>query len=272
MESNDTVLEETLETKDTTFLTQEEKAAESNDSVIFTKSLSVAINEFSRTCDEQRQLQYDSFKQIMSDIRQASEFEMKKREENFQKFMEQSKLQLQSLCRPPEFTSTPNTNINLGQNIDGRWDSEMSHLSFETPRGGLTSSGSRDLPSGINGRTSSERPFDAHLRVIEERESRRSAHNRESASEPHSGRESTTQRSTSTPDVYRGPQTKLPTYEGKEDVDVFLVPFERLAGRYRWNEQEKVDRLYECLKGRQCGIFALYQNQPLLIIKLFEKV
>ena len=48
----------------------------------------------------------------------------------------------------------------------------------------------------------------------------------------------------------RGPQTKLPTYEGKEEIEVFLVPFERLAERYNWTETEKIDRLYKSLKGK----------------------
>ena len=50
--------------------------------------------------------------------------------------------------------------------------------------------------------------------------------------------------------LQRGPQTKLLTYEGQEDIDVFLVPFERFAQRYAWSEMEKIDRLYESLKGK----------------------
>ena len=47
--------------------------------------------------------------------------------------------------------------------------------------------------------------------------------------------------------LQRDPQTKLLNYEGQEDIDVFLVPFERLAERYAWSEMEKIDRLYESL-------------------------
>ena len=43
------------------------------------------------------------------------------------------------------------------------------------------------------------------------------------------------------------PHTKLPTYEGQEDIDVFLVPFEKLAERYAWSEMQKIDHLYESL-------------------------
>lgn len=50
--------------------------------------------------------------------------------------------------------------------------------------------------------------------------------------------------------MQRGPQTKLPTYDGQDDVDVFLVPFERIAERCAWSEIEKIDILYESLKGK----------------------
>ena len=46
------------------------------------------------------------------------------------------------------------------------------------------------------------------------------------------------------------PRAKLPTYDGKDEFDVFIVPFERMARRYNLSEQETIDRIYECLKGR----------------------
>lgn len=42
---------------------------------------------------------------------------------------------------------------------------------------------------------------------------------------------------------------KLAIYDGKEDWDAFLLPFERLARKYGWTAPERVDRLLECLRG-----------------------
>lgn len=39
-------------------------------------------------------------------------------------------------------------------------------------------------------------------------------------------------------------------YDGSNEVEIFLTPFQRLAERYGWDEMEKNDRLYECLKGK----------------------
>lgn len=42
---------------------------------------------------------------------------------------------------------------------------------------------------------------------------------------------------------------KLATYDGRDDWDAFLLPFERLARKYGWTARERVDRLLECLRG-----------------------
>ncbi|XP_043972480.1 uncharacterized protein LOC122830832 [Gambusia affinis] len=42
---------------------------------------------------------------------------------------------------------------------------------------------------------------------------------------------------------------KLATYEGDEDWDSFLMPFERQARKHGWSAAERVDRLHECLRG-----------------------
>lgn len=42
----------------------------------------------------------------------------------------------------------------------------------------------------------------------------------------------------------------MPTYDGQDDIDVFLVPSERIAEKYAWSKIEKKDRLYESLKGK----------------------
>ncbi|KAI7809323.1 hypothetical protein IRJ41_005269 [Triplophysa rosa] len=47
-----------------------------------------------------------------------------------------------------------------------------------------------------------------------------------------------------------GPKAKLDTYDGKDDWDSFIIPFERRASCiYRWSTVERVDKLYECLRG-----------------------
>ncbi len=48
----------------------------------------------------------------------------------------------------------------------------------------------------------------------------------------------------------QGPHVKLPTFDGKDEIEVFLTPFERLARRYGWTPCEKVDILYESLQGK----------------------
>ncbi|XP_038154197.1 uncharacterized protein LOC119791901 [Cyprinodon tularosa] len=48
---------------------------------------------------------------------------------------------------------------------------------------------------------------------------------------------------------YDGPRPKMATYDGKEDWEPFLLPFERLARKYSWTGAERVDKLHECLRG-----------------------
>lgn len=42
---------------------------------------------------------------------------------------------------------------------------------------------------------------------------------------------------------------KLATFDGSNDRDSFLLPFERQVRKYGWSAAEKVDRLHECLRG-----------------------
>ena len=49
-------------------------------------------------------------------------------------------------------------------------------------------------------------------------------------------------------------KVKLATYDGKEDWDSFLLPFEHLACKYGWTGAERIDRLHECL----CGVAIRY--------------
>ena len=41
----------------------------------------------------------------------------------------------------------------------------------------------------------------------------------------------------------------MATYDGKVEWDSFFIPFERLAKRYQWSEEERLDKLFECLRG-----------------------
>ena len=96
--------------------------------------------------------------------------------------------------------------------------------------------------SNRQGRGTMDRRNEETLRVIETREGQRPS--------PYGTSSRVSSRTMEQGPLQRGPQTKLLTYEGQEDIDVFLVPFERLAERYAWSEMEKIDRLYESLKGK----------------------
>lgn len=41
----------------------------------------------------------------------------------------------------------------------------------------------------------------------------------------------------------------MATYDGKEDWEPFLLPFERLARKYAWTGAERIDKLHDCLHG-----------------------
>ena len=86
------------------------------------------------------------------------------------------------------------------------------------------------------------RPFADELQVIEDYErTRRPTGVRPQSHMSRSGN--------SIPESHHKPQLKMPSYEGKDEIDVFFTPFERLAARGGWGDDEKIDRLYQCLKG-----------------------
>ena len=41
----------------------------------------------------------------------------------------------------------------------------------------------------------------------------------------------------------------MATFDGKGDWDAFIIPFERAAHKFQWDNEEKLDRLYECIRG-----------------------
>ncbi|KAL1276781.1 hypothetical protein QQF64_036404 [Cirrhinus molitorella] len=49
--------------------------------------------------------------------------------------------------------------------------------------------------------------------------------------------------------IPEGPKAKPDTYDGKDDWDSFIIPFECRAAIYRWSTMERVDKLHECLWG-----------------------
>ena len=59
------------------------------------------------------------------------------------------------------------------------------------------------------------------------------------------------------------PRAKLLTYDGKEEFEVVIVPFERMVRLYNWSEQETIDRIYECLKGRAMWFLCSLPNEML---------
>ena len=46
------------------------------------------------------------------------------------------------------------------------------------------------------------------------------------------------------------PHQKLPTFDGKDDYEGFIIPFNRAARRNEWIEEDKLDRYIECLRGQ----------------------
>lgn len=87
-----------------------------------------------------------------------------------------------------------------------------------------------------------DRGFEEALRVIKARE--------EQHPSPYGPSSRSNSRSLEQGSLQKGHQTKLPTYDGQDDIDMFLVPFERIAERYARSEVEKIDKLYESLKGK----------------------
>ncbi|MES9903037.1 MAG: hypothetical protein ABW168_10175, partial [Sedimenticola sp.] len=60
---------------------------------------------------------------------------------------------------------------------------------------------------------------------------------------------------------YQGQHIKLPKYDGSEEIEVFLTPFERLALKYGWGPCEKVDKLYESLHGKAMSYMCALPKQ-----------
>ena len=92
------------------------------------------------------------------------------------------------------------------------------------------------------------RPFHEELNIIEEHERR--AGSRDGAmSSPLRQQTHGNSLQRSTVQESRGPGMKMPNYDGSGDIDVFFIPFDRLAERFGWSDKEKVDRLFQCLQG-----------------------
>ena len=57
------------------------------------------------------------------------------------------------------------------------------------------------------------------------------------------------------------PRAKMPTFEGKDEWDSFIRPFERLAHRSHWTYAQRLDRLHESLRGAAAS-FTYVQPLP----------
>lgn len=171
--------------------------------------------------------------------------EMARLKAQFQQFLENSKEQIIQAVRAPLFASTPMPPSSSGmmrnvQNpISSYYDFPSTPMSHATS-GCMSSS---QQPSSANqpsngGHASNQwiidRGFEEALRVIEARE--------EQHPSPYGPSSRSNSRSLKQGSLQKSPQTKLPTYDGQDDIDMFLVPFERVADRYACSE---VDRLYE---------------------------
>ncbi|XP_061191756.1 uncharacterized protein LOC133199998 [Saccostrea echinata] len=214
------------------------------------------LESFSSSFDRQQQQNQELFAQTMQEIKESSTKQIAIQQAMFQKFLEESKEEISHSLRIPAFASTPRPHAASGLMQTGQYPPVSSQVSdvAPTPRShghptsGWAPSSQQPLfagyaPDFTSDRRGTDRPFDETLRVIEARKGQRpSPYQPSSRGGPRS-----LENNQAAP---RGPQTKLPTYEGKEDIEVFLVPFERLAERYNWMETEKIDRLYESLKGK----------------------
>lgn len=161
--------------------------------------------------------------------------------DNKQQFLENSKEQIIEAVRTPLFASTPMPPSSSGMMCTGQNPTSSDYYYPSTPRShatsGWTSSSqqsSANQPS--NGGNASnqgtiDRRFEEALRVIEAREKQHPS--------PYGPSSRSNSRFLEQGSFQRGPQTNLPTYDGQDDIDVFLVSFERIAERYAWSEIEK---------------------------------
>ncbi|XP_057691272.1 uncharacterized protein LOC130915330 [Corythoichthys intestinalis] len=150
---------------------------------------------------------------------------------------------------------------------------ELRSASGEESNALMTSTRERRPPepstsSGQTTRPKHRAPFAAELEVIDQRARSSGPSRRNAALETDSGRRENreTERETqhtlgyrdesrqnnygvhanTLPEVQRA---KLATFDGNEDWESFLMPFERQARKYGWSAMERVDRLHECLRG-----------------------
>ena len=207
------------------------------------------MKEQLKISEELRKSHVKGYKDMMNEMRH-----------HFHSFLDIAEKKLSTVLIEPRFTSTPaqkdEDKYRLPDPLQKRdqhaeRDDNRFHGSFlqETPENGGVKP-KRKIES-IEER---ERPFDAELRIIEERETN-GPQSRGQGGTGRRGDDSRTWESgmswrSSMIDSQGVPRAKLPTYDGKEEFDVFIVPFERMARRYNWSEQETIDRIYECLKGR----------------------
>lgn len=211
------------------------------------------LESFSFSFDKQQLMHQEVFMRTLHEMKETTNQEIARQQAQFQQFLENSKEQIIEAVRTPLFASTPMPPSSSGMMRTSQNPTSSEYDCPSAPRSHATSgwtpssqqSSSANQPS--NGGNASnqgaiDRRFEEALRVIEARE--------EQHPSPYGPSSRSNSRSPEQGSLQRGPQTKLPNYYGQDDIDVFLVPFERIAERYAWSEIEKIDRLYESLKGK----------------------
>ncbi|KAK3098956.1 hypothetical protein FSP39_024662 [Pinctada imbricata] len=241
-----------MDVPDTLFQTAKSKNDNQFDNWI--KNKEEIVKEHLKGAEELKKNQMDYFKDMVKGM-----------QEQFTNFLEASESKMTSFFSAPPAHSTPIASnfdpFRLPPPLQSKDNKKGSQQENETPQRPDAKQKSRPT----NNETASPagfRPFDAELRVIEQRESSRQL---PFGSEDGPRQGSTTNvtrnrsdnlsvnsvsRSSGADSSSMHPRAKLPTYDGKEEFDVFIVPFERMAERYNWSEQEKIDKVYECLKGK----------------------
>lgn len=211
------------------------------------------LESFSVSFDEQQRMQREVFMRTMHEMKETTNQEIARQQAEFQQFLEISKDQIIQAVRTPLFASTPmppssSGMMRTGQNpTSSDYDypsAPKSHATSGWIRSSQQSSSANQTSNEGNGSNQGaiDGRFEEALRVFKARE--------EQHPSPYGPSSRSNSRSLKQGSLQRSPQTKLPTYDGQNDIDVFLVPFERIAGRYAWSEIEKVDSLYESLKSK----------------------
>jgi len=65
-----------------------------------------------------------------------------------------------------------------------------------------------------------------------------------------------------------GRRVKMPMYDGKIEWKPYHLQFQHIANRYRWNDEQKLDKFIECLQDKALKVFSF---QGLFQYRLISK-